>query len=488
MSIDYYKRTRFTLKENLIRKGLNPKGALILLKGSFFYPEYDADSYYCREKYEENIQYLFGIMFEDVDALIDLENYSCFFIVKDLDPNSFFYSKQLHKEEARNVYGVDDVLSEKDLIKYLEDVKPTKILIYKGIDTASNNYSMFYDNKKVLEPYKDIVDEDTLFPILNEVRCLKSLEEVEMFKEVCAISSRAHVKCMQQCVPGMYEYQISAIFEKSFGEENAEDHAYNPICGSNRNGAYLHYQENTDIMLNGQLMLSDMGCKKNGICSDITCTYPINGVFSTRQKSVYNIVLKAQRNAINQLAPGVKYGILQDEAFKIILDGLKNLGMLKGDVELLFNKEIHKVFMPHHLGHFIGYRTHDVGPQKKKINTKFDKSQLPFLNPKERLKKIKKNEDDKKYENIWNCVLQEGMALTVEPGIYFIDVLLEEKKKDDLFKSFFNFDLIDEYKLEIGGIRIEDDLVITKDGFFNCTNCPRTVEEIEKCMAGEDWQ
>lgn len=466
MSIEYYKENRLRLKENLQKKGIDTKGAIILLKGSFLYPENDSDTYYTREKYEENIQYLFGIKYEEVDALINLDDEKTFFLTDDLDPNSFFYSKHLKKEEAKKIYGVDDVLLNKDLLKYLETLKPSKILIYKGLDVASKNWSNFYNNEKILSKFWDKIDEDTLFPILNSQRNLKSKKEIDLFLKTCEISSRAHIKCMQNCLPGMFEYQISALFEQSFGAEGAEDHAYNPICAGNKNGAYLHYMVNEDLLKNGQLLLTDMGCKQNGVCSDITCTYPVNGVFTQRQKSLYNVVLKAQRNAIEQLKPGVKYGDLQDEAFVIILEGLLDLGILKGSVKDLLENEIHKIFMPHHLGHFIGYRTHDVGPQKKNGKDK---------------------EESKQYDVIWDCVLQEGMALTVEPGIYFIDVLIENSKKNPI-KVFFDYEVIEDYRLEIGGIRIEDDLVVTKDGALNGTVCPRTVDEIEKCMAGQDWQ
>ena len=184
-------------------------------------------------------------------------------------------------------------------------------------------------------------------------------------------------------------------------------------------------------------------------------------------KEIYEIVLKAQTSSINRLKPGVNYADIQTDAFKIILQGLKTLGLLQGDVNEMFAKNVHSVFMPHHLGHYIGYKTHDVGLQVKEGRDK---------------------EERKGYSAVYdNAILQKGMTLTVEPGIYFIDVLIEKSKSEEI-QYYFNYQVINDYKKEIGGVRIEDCLIITEDGFENCTDCPRTVEQIEKCMRGEPWR
>ena len=224
---------------------------------------------------------------------------------------------------------------------------------------------------------------------------------------------------------------------------------------------------NTDTLRDGRLILCDMGAQKGGICSDITCTYPINGKFTFKQKQIYEIVLKTQTDAISSLREGASYKNIQVQAYKTILLGLKEVGILLGDVDEMYEKLIHKIFMPHRLGHYIGYRTHDVGLQKKEGTDK---------------------EDRKSYYSVDECTsLVAGMTLTVEPGIYFIETLIN-KSKNEPARLYINYDKLAQYTEEIGGVRIEDDLIVTKDGYINTTVCPRTVQEIETCMSGGDWK
>lgn len=178
-------------------------------------------------------------------------------------------------------------------------------------------------------------------------------------------------------------------------------------------------------------------------------------------------MLKAQLTSIKQLKPGVNYTEIQTNAYKIILQGLKDVGILQGDIEEMYSKNIHGIFMPHHLGHYIGYKTHDVGLQVKTGRDKEEKKKYAVLHD--------------------NAVLRPGMTITVEPGIYFIDVLIQKSKSEEI-QYYFKYDVLDQYKKEIGGVRIEDCLIITDNGFENCTRCPRTVEQIEQCMRGEPWQ
>lgn len=177
-------------------------------------------------------------------------------------------------------------------------------------------------------------------------------------------------------------------------------------------------------------------------------------------------MLKSQTTSIEQLKPGVNYTDIQTTAYKIILQGLKDIGILNGDIEEMYAKNLHSIFMPHHLGHYIGYKTHDVGLQVKDGRDKEEKKQYAVLHD--------------------NAILQQGMTITVEPGIYFIDVLIEKSKSEEI-QYYFNYGLLEEYKKEIGGVRIEDCLIITADGFENCTKCPRTVDQVERCMRGEPW-
>lgn len=274
-------------------------------------------------------------------------------------------------------------------------------------------------------------------------------------RQICSISSRAHIYAMANCLPTFDEFQLAAVFQEYFAYAGADDHAYDPVCGGGRNASVLHYMTNTEELQDGDLVLCDMGAKKNGMCSDITCTYPINGKFSPNQKQIYNIVWEAQSTSIQMLKPGVDYADVQDNAYRVILKGLSNLGILKGDLDKMFQLKVHKVFMPHRLGHYLGFRTHDVGMRRKELK-----------------------EDDKEYNKQYLTIdedtLQPNMCLTVEPGIYFIDSLIQDAKDNEDISDFFDFDLVEHYR-PVGGIRLEDDLRITTKGYENFTKVSQLI-------------
>lgn len=317
------------------------------------------------------------------------------------------------------------------------------------MDRASGLINPVYSNQDLENAFSDSLDYDTLYPVINELRCIKSEKEINLMREICAISSQAHIYAMTNCMPTFLEYQLAALFTEYFSHGDADDHAYFPICGGGRNASVLHYETNTMELNDGDLVLCDMGAKKNGMCSDITCTYPVNGKFNPIQKQIYNIVLEAQTSSIKMLKPGIAYADVQDNAFRVILKGLSNLGILKGDLEKMFELKVHKIFMPHHLGHFLGFRTHDVGKRRTEL-------------------KPDDTEYNKQYMTLWEVNLETNMCITVEPGIYFIDSLIQNAKDDGDLAPFFDFDMIQHYR-SVGGVRIEDDLRITDDGYENFT-------------------
>ena len=196
-------------------------------------------------------------------------------------------------------------------------------------------------------------------------------------------------------------------------------------------------------------MLCDMGAQKYGICSDITSTFPVNGKFTAKQKEIYDIVLKSQRTGIDKLKPGVPFSQVQDESFRVILQGLLDLGLVNGTVEELLKAGVHYTFMPHSLGHYIGFKTHDVGFQRPL----YDDPESLFT-----------PEDYKKYDPITLANLHAGVVTTVEPGIYFIQSLFDKAAANEEKKHFYNFEKIKEYGDDVGGVRIEDMIWVKKDG------------------------
>lgn len=243
---------------------------------------------------------------------------------------------------------------------------------------------------------------------------------------------------------------------------------YEEIVGSGKNAAVLHYNVNSRRVNDGEMVLLDAGAKINGYNSDITVTFPINGKFTVKQKSIYDIVLAAHNHVKATAKQGIHWQELHNQAEKSIIQGLLDLGLIKGGtVEELWEKRICYYFFPHGLGHYIGVYVHDLHGDPVKEN---EKKNIPKQNIRVHRR------------------LEENMVLTNEPGVYFIDRLLSQAKESEEISKYFDFDLIDQYAKEISGVRIEDMLVIRASGCESLTTVPRTTEEIEKCMAKHQWK
>jgi len=274
---------------------------------------------------------------------------------------------------------------------------------------------------------------------------------------------------MQNAAPGLKEFQIEALYK--FASQSclgARWLAYQAICGHGQGCATLHYIDNDKTFKDGTLTLVDMGLKFYGYCSDITCTYPVNGKFTQKQKEIYNAVLDATHQVKAAVKPGVNWGDMHLLAERVMTQHLINIGIIKqAPLEELEEKRIGALFFPHGLGHFLGLRVHDVG------------GYLP-VNPerimKAGLKSLRTRRD-----------LKAGMIITVEPGLYFVEYILQVAKENPEVNGYVNWEKVEEYK-EVGGVRIEDDIVITEDGHEDFTKVHRTVEEIETCMQGKDWR
>ncbi|WP_101758516.1 Xaa-Pro aminopeptidase [Oceanicoccus sp. KOV_DT_Chl] len=269
--------------------------------------------------------------------------------------------------------------------------------------------------------------------LLHDLRLYKSAAEIRVMKKAGKISAAAHVRAMQLCKPGVAEYQLEAEIQHEFGLNGARFPAYSSIVGAGKNGCILHYTENRDIIKDGELVLIDAGCELEHYAADITRTFPANGKFSKEQKALYEVVLKAQLAAIDTIKPGNHWNESHDATVKVITKGLLDLGLLKGSLTKLIKAEAYKDFYMHRAGHWLGMDVHDVG--------------------------------DYKVGDAWR-VLEEGMVMTVEPGIY---VAPDNTKVAKKWRGI--------------GIRIEDDVVVTKNGCEVLTaDVPKTIEEIEALM------
>jgi len=269
---------------------------------------------------------------------------------------------------------------------------------------------------------------------LHEMRLLKSASEIAVMQKAVDITHKAHVRAMAFCKPGVYEYQLEAELMYEFQRNGARSPAYNSIVGSGRNTCILHYISNNQKIADGDLVLIDAGAEYQNYAADITRTFPANGKFTSEQRAVYDIVLEAQLAAIKSIKPGASWVSAQDIIVKIMTQGLVDLGILKGSVETLIEKEAYLPYYMHRSGHWLGLDVHDVG--RYRVHTK------------------------------WRP-LEQGMVFTVEPGLYLSSDI------PGLAKRWHHI-----------GVRIEDNVVVTEKGHQVLSNSiPKTVTEIEALMA-----
>ncbi len=267
--------------------------------------------------------------------------------------------------------------------------------------------------------------------VLDDMRLYKSRAEQASLRRAAQIAMGAHRRAMRFARPGRMEYEVMAEVLHEFRSHNA-DISYHPIVGGGANACVMHYRDNDQRLCDGDLLLLDAGCEHDYYASDITRTFPVNGRFTAKQRAVYEVVLEAQTAAIDKVRPGNHWNQPHEAAVRAITQGLVKLGLLKGSIARLLKDRAYQPFFNHRTGHWLGLDVHDVG--------------------------------DYKVGGEWR-VLEAGMALTVEPGIYI-------RPSPRVPKEFWNI-----------GIRIEDDVLVTSDAPEVLTGAlERTPEAVERLV------
>ncbi len=343
------------------------------------------------------------------------------------------------QEGACQNYGADDAFPIGDIDEILPGLIEGRERVYYslGKDSEFDRHVMEWVNtirSKVRAgaiPPGEFLDLDHF---LHEQRLIKSAGEQKIMREAGKISARAHTRAMQICHPGMREFQLEAEILHEFAMAGGRYPAYTSIVGGGENACVLHYTENAAELNDGDLVLIDAGCELQHYAADITRTFPVNGKFSKEQRALYEIVLAAQQAAFDTIKPGNHWNEPHDAAVKTITQGLIDLKLLKGGLKKNLEKGAYQDFYMHRTGHWLGMDVHDVG--------------------------------DYKVGNEWR-VLEAGMVLTVEPGIYV------SPSNQDVPARWRGI-----------GIRIEDDVLVTKQGHDVLTDgVPKAVDEIETLMA-----
>lgn len=269
--------------------------------------------------------------------------------------------------------------------------------------------------------------------VLHEMRLFKSTAEIKLMRRAAEVSAKAHVRAMQNCRPGLYEYQIEAEIVYQFMREGLRSAAYPAIVAVGENACILHYTNNMDKLRKGDLLLIDAGAECDHYAADITRTIPVSGKFSAVQKLLYQLVLDAQAAAIEQVKPGAPWNSAHDASVETLTRGLRDLGLLHGRLGKLIKEEKFKQFYMHRIGHWLGMDVHDVG--------------------------------DYQVDNQWR-LLEPGMVLTIEPGLY---IAADCGSVDAKWRGM--------------GIRIEDDVLVTQDGCEILSKAaPKEIADIENLM------
>lgn len=389
---------------------------------------------------DNNLLYLSG--FDEPDALLVLipnrraGQYIMFCRERDPEKETW-HGRRLGVEDAPEALGADDAFPISDIDDILPGLLENKQSVFHtlGKDQQFDAQLLGWLNQARSSRSREGGDPDSFISLdyhLHEMRVHKSRAELATMRHAAKLSAAAHCRAMRAARPGVYEYQLEAeLIAEYTGAGGC--HAFEPIVGGGENGCILHYTENEDVLVDKELVLIDSGAELDSYAGDITRTFPVNGKFTEAQKTVYNIVLEAQLAAIDAVKPGNHWNDPHAAAVKVLTRGLRDIGVLKGKLPQLIKEEAYKPYYMHRTGHWLGMDVHDVGEYR--INGE------------------------------WR-LLEAGMVLTIEPGLY-----LGSSRK--IPKQFRNI-----------GIRIEDDVAVTKTACEVITDgVPKTVEDIEAFMA-----
>lgn len=429
-----YARRRKTLMEQMV-----PNSIAILPAAPVHIRNRDVEHVY---RQDSDFQYLTG--FPEPEAVMVLipgrahGEYVLF--CRERDPERELWDGlRAGQEGAVRDFGADDAFPIADIDDILPGLIEGRERVYYSIGThvEFDRRLMEWVNtirskaRQGAQPPSEFV---ALGHLLHDMRLYKSAAELKVMREAGDVSARAHVRAMQAARPGLYEYHLEAELEYEFRKGGAKMPAYGSIVAAGRNACILHYRENDAPLKDGDLVLIDAACELDCYASDITRTFPVSGRFTPEQKAIYELVLASQEAAFAVIAPGRHWNEAHEATVRVITAGLVELGLLQGDVDQLIASEAYKAFYMHRAGHWLGMDVHDVG--------------------------------DYKVGGEWR-VLEPGMVMTVEPGIYV------SPDNQDVAKKWRGI-----------GVRIEDDVVVTREGCDILTGgVPKTVSEIEALMA-----
>ena len=452
------------------RKALADKvgGGLIIILGNNESPaNYPNNCYTFRQ--DSSFLYFFGAQRDGLAGVIDVDNQKEYFLGDDIDIDDIVW------------YGsVDSVSDMADMAGVKESAPFGKLSQLVEAAKQSGQEIHFlppyrYDNKILLQELLDIKPAEQkaaaslkLIKAVVDLRSTKSEEEIREIERACSIGFKMHTTAMKLAQPGVTEHFIGGTIDgiaRSLGSKVS----FASIV--TMHGEILHGAPKMTHLEAGRLLLVDAGAETiNNYCSDHTRTTPVSGKFTHRQRDIYTIVEQAHDLAMQQAKPGVKYYDVHMDVCRLITNGLKDLGLMKGDTEEAVQAGAHALFLPHGLGHMMGLDVHDM-EDLGQVYVGYDDEVRPSTQFGTASLRMGRR-------------LQKGFVITDEPGIYFIPDLIDYWRTNNINSDFLDFNVIEKYK-DFGGVRIEDDVLITDDGarFLGKDRIPYHADDVEKYVA-----
>lgn len=455
-----YKNRRMRLKEKMT-------DGLVLILGNGEAPANYTDNTY-KFRQDSSFLYFFGLDHPGLAGLIDIESGEEYIFGDDVDIDDIIWmGPQPGIREMASMVGVEKTYSFSQLGVCLKEAIGRGRHVHFLPPYRFRNRLLIEDllgiDHSVVREYASL----ELIRAVVDLRSVKEECEIEEITKACNIGYLMHTAAMRNCKPGVREQYIAGELEgiaASYGSMVSF-----PVILS-QHGETLHNHDHSLILKEGGMMLTDAGAEGTShYCSDFTRTVPVGGKFNGRQKDIYNIVLNCNNKAVEIARPGVTYLHVHLEVCKVLADGLKELGLMKGNVDDAVAAGAHALFMPHGLGHMMGLDVHDM-EDLGQIYVGYDDETRPvdqFGTSSLRMGRR----------------LQEGFVITDEPGCYFIPALIDQWRGQGLHKEFLNYDRIESFK-DFGGIRLEDDILIIPGGsrFLGDKRTPITVGEVEEIM------
>lgn len=461
----FEKSTYENRRKALKNKGLNGIG---LFLGNVDSPmNYLDNTFHFRQ--DSSFLYFFGLNFQRLAGIVDFDNGKDYLFGDDVDiADIIWMGPQVPLRENAAKVGVENVAGYSKLFEFVSDAakKGRKVHFlppYRG------------ENKILLEKLLGIsvhqIKENASLQLIKaviDIRSIKDPEEIAEIEKACATGYKMHITAMRMAKPGVWEQKIAGTIE-GIALAGGGMTSF-PIILS-QNGETLHNHDHSKILKEGNLMLTDAGAESLlHYASDFTRTVPVGGKFTQKQREIYEIVLAANNHGTALTKPGVTYLSVHLAVAEVIATGLKQLGLMKGDVKEAVRNGAHAMFFPHGLGHMMGLDVHDM-EDLGQIYVGYDEETRPV------------DQFGTAYLRLGKR-LQPGFVITNEPGIYFIPALIEKWKNEKINSEFINFKKVNEY-LDFGGIRLEDDILVTETGSkIIGERVPINPDEIEEIVKG----